>query len=135
VSSTALSSSGYYRLRKVDDSKREKENKKLLWQIRLVHKKHKKRYSIPRIIEELQDNVCYCSENRIARLMRKNGIAAMTKRKFKVTINLKYNLPIAENIVNRDFSAITPNCLWSSDITYIHGHLKDGFIFCNYGRV
>jgi transposase InsO family protein len=114
-----VSSSGYYSWRKAGDSKRDIENKKLLWQIRLVHKKHKKRYGSPRITEELKDNGYSCSENRIARLMRKNSIAAKTKRKFKVTTNSKHNLPIAENIVNGNFSASAPNCLWASDITYI----------------
>ena len=114
-----VSLSGYYRWRKADDSKRDIENKKLLWQIRLVHKKHKGRYGSPRITEELKDNGYSCSENRIARLMRKNSITAKTKRKFKVTTNSKHNLPIAENIVNGNFSASAPNCLWASDITYI----------------
>ncbi len=114
-----VSSSGYYSWRKAGDSKRDIENKKLLWQIRLVHKKHKKRYGSPRITEELKDNGYSCSENRIARLMRKNSIAAKTKRKFKVTTNSKHNLPIAENMVNGNFSASASNCLWASDITYI----------------
>jgi len=114
-----VSSSGYYCWRKAVESKRQKENKKLLWQIRLVHKKHKGRYGSPRITEELQDNGYSCSENRIAGLMRKNDIAAKTKRKFKLTTNSKHSLPIAENIINGKFSASSPNCLWASDITYI----------------
>jgi len=114
-----VSSSGYYRWRKSGDSKRDIENRKLLWQIRLIHKKHKQRYGSPRITDELQDNGYNLSENRIARLMSKNGIAAKTKRKFKVTTNSKHNLPIADNIVNGNFSASALNCLWTSDITYI----------------
>lgn len=114
-----VSSSGYYRWIKSGDSKRDVENRKLLWQIRLVHKKHKQRYGSPRITDELQDNGYNCSENRIARLMKQNGIAAKTKRKFKVTTNSRHNLPVAENRVNGNFSASAPNCLWASDITYI----------------
>jgi len=114
-----ISSSGYYRWRKGGDSKRKAENEALLWQIRLIHKKHKQRYGSPRITKELQDNGCRCSENRIARLMRKNGIAAKTKRKFKVTTRSKHSLPVAENLVKGNFTAAAPNRLWASDITYV----------------
>jgi hypothetical protein len=64
-----VSSSGYCLWRKGGNSKRELENEALLLQIRLVHKKYKLRYGSLRITEELQG-----SENRIARLMRKNSI-------------------------------------------------------------
>jgi len=114
-----VSSSGYYRWRKGDESSRGKENEALLWQIRLIHTRHRQRYGSPRITEELREQGHRCSENRVARLMRKNGIAAKTKRKFKITTQSKHSLPVAENLVKGAFTASAPNRLWVSDITYV----------------
>jgi len=51
--------------------------------------------------------------------MRENGIAAKTKRKYKATTNSKHNYPVAENLVNQNFTANRPNQVWVADITYI----------------
>lgn len=51
--------------------------------------------------------------------MKKNGIQAKRKKKFKATTNSKHNLPIAENLLNREFTASKPNQAWVGDITYI----------------
>lgn len=51
--------------------------------------------------------------------MRENNIAAKTRRKFKATTNSKHNYPVADNILNQNFTATKPNQIWVSDITYI----------------
>jgi transposase InsO family protein len=51
--------------------------------------------------------------------MREAGIQAIQKRKFKVTTDSRHNLPVAENILNREFTASSPNKRWVTDITYI----------------
>ena len=52
--------------------------------------------------------------------MRKNGIQAKRKKKFKATTNSKHNLPVAENLLNRDFSASkNQNFLRDEDIEKI----------------
>lgn len=60
-----------------------------------------------------------CGENRIARLMMENGIAAPGKRRYKATTNSKHNLPVAPNVPNQNFSVMEPDSVWISDITYI----------------
>jgi len=60
-----------------------------------------------------------CGKNRVARLMRENGIMAKTKRRFKITTDSKHNLPIAENLLGQDFTADAPNKTWTGDITYV----------------
>jgi putative transposase len=44
---------------------------------------------------------------------------AKAKRKFRVTTDSKHNLPVARNLLNRDFSATAPNQQYVGDITYI----------------
>jgi len=68
---------------------------------------------------ELNESGVSCSENRVARLMTLNGIRAVGKRKYRVTTQSKHTYPVAENLLNRQFSADKPNAVWLSDITYI----------------
>jgi putative transposase len=51
--------------------------------------------------------------------MKKNGIKSKTFKKYKATTNSNHNLPVAENLLNREFSADKPNQKWVSDITYV----------------
>jgi transposase InsO family protein len=59
--------------------------------------------------------------------MKANGIVAKTKKKFKATTNSKHNLPVAENLLKRDFTALGPNAVWCSDATYIWTH--EGWLY------
>ena len=58
-------------------------------------------------------------KERVKKLMQRHGIKARGKRKFVVTTDSKHDLPIAPNLLARDFSPAAPNQTWSSDITYI----------------
>ncbi|MCX6089829.1 MAG: IS3 family transposase [Candidatus Atribacteria bacterium] len=62
---------------------------------------------------------CACGKNRIARLMRENGIRAKTQRRYKVTTNSQPSYPVVGNLLNQEFIAQRPNQIWVSDITYI----------------
>jgi len=51
--------------------------------------------------------------------MKEAGIRSKVAKKYKATTNSNHNLPVAENILNRDFKAEKPNQKMVSDITYI----------------
>ena len=51
--------------------------------------------------------------------MRQEGIQSKLTKKFKATTNSNHKLPVAENILNRDFTATRPNEKLVSDITYV----------------
>jgi transposase InsO family protein len=51
--------------------------------------------------------------------MRENGIKARTRKRFKITTKSDHGLPVAPDLVGRDFSAWYPDEIWLSDITYI----------------
>jgi len=110
---------GYYGWKRQPQSKRQKDNEKILMEIRESHKNSRRTYGSPSITKDLQAKGIKCSKNRVARLMKVNGIVAKTKKKFKVTTNSKHALPVAENILNQNFVAEKPNTVWVSDITYI----------------
>ncbi|WP_319004731.1 IS3 family transposase, partial [Microbulbifer variabilis] len=56
---------------------------------------------------------------RIRKLMKKLGLAVKGKKRFRLTTDSNHQLPVAENLLNRDFSPSTKNQVWTTDITYI----------------
>jgi transposase InsO family protein len=122
-----VSRSGYYDWSNRGQSQRDRSNQLLLEQIEEVYRGSRCTYGSPRITAELRADGDSFGKNRVARLMRLNGIAAKTRRRFKVTTNSKHDHPVAANLVNRRFKAEKPNRLWSSDITYIW--TKEGWLY------
>lgn len=94
-------------------------NRRLLSDIRMVHERSRRTYGSPRVTAELHAQGVGCSENRVARLMRLNGIQSKRRRKYRVTTNSKHNHPVAPNLLAREFTVDHPNAVWVSDITYI----------------
>ena len=114
-----VSRSGYYAWLRRPESKRKAEDKALSEVIKEIHKDSNGEYGSPKVHQELRRRGTRCGHNRVARLMREDGLRAKTIRKFKATTNSKHNLPVAENLLNRDFSPTQPNRAWVADITYI----------------
>jgi len=112
-----VSRSGYYGWRKRPQSKRRRENDQVLMEIQKSHKRSKEIYGSPRITEDLRAKGIRCGKNRVARLMRNNGIVAKSRRKFKATTNSKHTLPVAENLLEQNFHTDRPNKIWVSDIS------------------
>jgi transposase InsO family protein len=59
------------------------------------------------------------SRHRVIRLMKSNGLHCKTRRKFKITTDSNHKLPVAPNLLNRDFKALMPDQKYVGDITYI----------------
>jgi transposase InsO family protein len=60
------------------------------------------------------------SRRRIGHIMKNLGLVAKTKKRYKInTTNSNHNLPIAPNLLNRDFYASYPDEKYVGDITYI----------------
>jgi len=68
-----------------------------------------------------------CGENRVARLMRENGIEAKQQRAFKTTTDSDHNLPVAPNVLDRQFEADAPNEKWTCDIISVY--TKEGWLY------
>ena len=98
---------------------------------------HDKNYGSPRIWNALRKTGIHCSENRVARQMRKNNLVAVQRRKYRATTNSKHNWPVAPNIVSRNFMTDAPNKIWFTDMTYIwtyEGWLYLAFVLDLYNR-
>lgn len=114
-----VSKSRYYELRNYLGSKRNNENRSLLFQIRRIHELSKASYGSPRIAKELNKLGHKVSRPRVARLMKLNGIRSVHAKKFKVTTNSKHSYPIMENLLDRNFVVSEKARAWVSDITYV----------------
>ncbi len=81
-------------------------NEQLTAAIQTTFKKSRSTYGAPRTHAKLKSTGTECSLNRVARLMRRAGIQARTRRKYKVTTNSRHSYPVAPNTLNRQFSLI-----------------------------
>jgi putative transposase len=85
----------------------------------VIHEKSRKVYGSTKITNILnRKNSNPINHKRVERLMKENGIRSKVAKKFKATTNSNHSLPVAENILNRDFSVDRPNQKMVSDITY-----------------
>lgn len=114
-----MSRSGFYAWRKRPESQREITNRRLLLEIKAVHQESHQTYGSPRVHADLCDKGFYCSLNRVVRLMHRDGIMAIVRRRFRNTTDSDHDHPIAPNTLNRTFQVNEPNRVWLTDITYI----------------
>lgn len=94
-------------------------NEALVAQIRAIRAEFKGEYGWPRVWRELLARGVRVSKDRVQRLMKLHGIRARGKRKFVVTTDSRHSLPVAANLLARNFTPEAPDRAWSSDITYI----------------
>ena len=127
-----LKRSGYYAWDKRPESEQDKRRKEIAERVR---KEFFGNHQIPgarKIAKKLR-----VSRRLVGDIMRKLGLVPKVVRKYKATTNSKHNLPVAENLLNRDFTAQRPNQKWVSDITYVptdEGWLYVAGILDLYGR-
>jgi len=114
-----VSRSGYYHFVHAEPSTRDTENQRLLEKIKIIHKVSREIYGSPRIHAELRAQGETCSRKRVARLMKKEGIEAKMKRRFKVTTKADPKAKAAPNLLQQKFTADAPNQRWVADFTYV----------------
>ena len=132
-----VSKSGYYDWKKRPKSQRRIDNEVLLIEIRRVFVENDENYGSPRVWDASKKGNIPCCENRVARIMRSNGLAAIQRRKFKATTDSKHNWPVAPNLLERKFSIDESNKIWVTDITYVwtwEGWLYLSFVLDLYSR-
>ena len=95
------------------------EEMRLLVAIRAAHERGRGTYGPKKIRTELAEQGIVVGLNRIRRLRKQHGIRCTHKKKFRVTTDSKHNLPIAPNLLDRQFACTAPNQVWVADITYI----------------
>ena len=114
-----VSHSGYYAWAKRPPSARATRDALLMPQIIASHQRSDGTYGSPRILGDLKDAHEYVGRKRVARLMRTAGIAGVSRRRFVLTTKRSATESAAPDLVERNFTATSPNELWVADITYV----------------
>jgi putative transposase len=84
-------------------------------------------YGSRRLVSTLQGQDIKIGRHKIMRLMREANLKPVWKKKFVNTTDSNHDLPVAENILNRQFNPAKPNQAWTSDITYIR--TRSGWLY------
>ncbi len=114
-----VSEAGYYAWRRRPPSPRSQENARLAIEIKLAHERTRQTYGPERLQAELADHGIHAGIDRIKRIRRGLGLRCRQKRKFRVTTDSRHHLPIAPNLLDRQFAVSAPNRVWVTDITYV----------------
>jgi len=122
-----VSESGYHAWAARAPSAGDTRRGELVAAIQVIHAEVKGRYGSPRMTAELNARGHECSENTVAGLMREHGIRAKAPRRFVRTTDSRHGLPVAENVLDREFDPGEPNAAWAADITYIP--TADGWLY------
>jgi putative transposase len=122
-----VSTSGFYASRSRPECGRAREDRRLAVLTREAHEIGRKAYGSPRVHEELKARGIQISRKRVIRLMQEQGLKGKTRRRWVKTTDSNHQLPVAPNILARDFQASAPNQRWVVDITYLR--TSEGWLF------
>jgi transposase InsO family protein len=126
-SALEVSNRGFRSWRSRPEPSRRQQDRRLLIDIRASFESSDRTYGSPRVLKDLRELGQRTSEKRIARIMQDNGLSAILKRRFKVTTESGHNLPVHENLLNREFNVEQTNRVWLGDITYVR--TEEGWLF------
>jgi transposase InsO family protein len=115
-----VSPSGYYQWRKRVPGPRALANQQLCEHIREAFAQSRQTYGSPRITRQLQRQQIRCSENRVARFMRRHHLQAKSKRPFRPrTTQSRHLYGVAPNRLRQQAPPTGVDQTWVADITYI----------------
>ena len=115
-----ISASGYYAWKQRRPSTRQQANEAMVERIRTIHAESEATYGSPRVHAELKAQGIQCNKKRVERLMRVHCIQGRQRKRWRPrTTDSGHSLPVAPNVLNREFEAEAPDLKWVTDITYI----------------
>lgn len=115
-----VSRSGYYQHLAAHRQVARPQRVDLRLRLRELFLAHRRRYGSPRLALELKSLGYSCCRNTVARYMRREGLIALSGRKFRPqTTDSGHGLPVAENLLQQQFKAEHPDQIWLADLTYV----------------
>ncbi|WP_245539521.1 IS3 family transposase [Thiomicrorhabdus arctica] len=122
-----VSKSGFYHWKTAPVSQRSKHDNYLLLKIIEAYKAGRKNYGSPRVYNELKAKSISISLNKVARMMKKHGIHAVTSIKHKKAKIARNTRGFSDNVLDREFTAIKPGKKWVSDTTFVY--TRQGWLY------
>lgn len=113
-----VSTSGFYAWNARPPSAHELEDQRLKVLVHEAHQLGRTYYGSPRVHRALKKQDVRVSRKRVVRLMQEEGLVGRPSRRFKCpTTDSNHGLPVAENLLQRDFKAAAPNQRWVGGTT------------------
>jgi len=122
-----VSRSGYYAWNGRPAAPRTVQDAELVVEITAAHQASRGTYGSPRVHRELRAKGRRVGRKRVERLMRREGIVARRKRRFRKTTDSNHANPIAPNVLERKFDVALPDTAWVTDVTYVWTH--EGWLY------
>ena len=114
-----VSRSGYYQYLKTPMSSKSLREIELIAEVKAIASLSKNSYGSRQMAKHLK-NKGYPTGRYAARtLMRKAGVSCKQRRCYRNTTDSNHSLPVADNVLNREFTVAEPNRVWVTDITYL----------------
>jgi len=114
-----VSRSGYYSWLNREQSPRQQEYERLIPVVQEADRVSKQTYGARRIAKEVEAVGVPCGKTKARTLMKMANVSAKQKKKFKVTTDSKHNMPVAPNLLGRQFKVEEPDKVYVSDLTYL----------------
>lgn len=114
-----VSRSGYYQYCRAGLSKTSQLELTLITEVKALAAMSQHSYGSRQMSKNLQNNGYSVGRYKARSLMRKANVQSKQRRRYRITTDSRHTLPVAENVLNREFTVATPNCAWVTDITYL----------------
>jgi transposase InsO family protein len=112
-----VSCSGFYAWARRAESAHGQQDRRLRVFVRASFEESDQRYGSPRIHRDLLEQDIRVSRKRVIRLMQEEGLKARVRKRFKCTTMSDHDQPVADNLLDREFTADAPNQRWVGDTT------------------
>lgn len=119
--------SSYYAWRARRPSRRRAENAVLRARIRVIYTASAQTYGSPRVQHELRACGIRVGRHRIARLMRAEGLWAVSRRRWRSTTRRNPRQAAAPDRLQRAFAVRGPDQVWATDLTYVE--TRQGWLY------
>ena len=100
-------------------SQHDRQEARLVGEIRRIHARSKATYGCPRITVELRRRGWRVNHKRVERLMRTHGIAGYRPRRRRSLTKQDTSAAPAPDLLGRLFDPDQPDVAWCGDVTYI----------------
>jgi putative transposase len=114
-----VSTSGYYVWRDRKPSPRQQRRAAIAEVAAEAFHEYEGVYGYRKVHKELMEQEIECCRETVRQILREKGLFSQTQRRFVVTTDSDHTMRVAENVLDRNFTASAPNEKWSADITYL----------------
>lgn len=105
-----------------------REDAVLRTKIRRIHKQSRETYGRPRMVLALRDDGHACGKERVARLMREEGLLGQQRKRYNpYSTDSNHGFSIAPNALAEHGPVSAPDEVWVADITYIR--VEEGWVY------